>query len=194
MTVKKEPRWYRIADHAASLFYFTLGLAVGATIAVFTAQAKMQPDLANLLGGILGAGIGALGAGMISVWLYQRQRIDLFRPKAKELCDRYYPLEVTLGWANQPNRTTDSIDMLDHWIEKILDDGSSNELIQMGVQINDLNNRLRLEMGDIRDRMDTTEFHNGDAKAFKEFTREIGIARNTLKQLLPQLVHIATTN
>jgi hypothetical protein len=194
MTAKKEPSWYRIAYHSASLFYFLLGVGVGATVAVFTGLAKMQPDLANLLGGLLGAGIGAFGAGMISVWLYQKQRIDQFRPKAKELCDRYYPLEVMLAWVDQSNRTAASIDMLHHWIEKTLEDGKANEVVQMGVQINDLNNRLRLEIRDIRHQMDTAEFDRGDVAAMREFARDVGIARDTLKQLQPQLLHIANTD
>lgn len=194
MTVKTDPRWYRIADHAGSMFYFMIGVGVGATVAVFTAQAKMQPDLANLLGGILGAGIGALGAGMISVWLYQKQRIDQFRPKAKELCDRYYPLEITLNWVDRQNRTADSIDMLDEWIKKILASGKSNEIVQMGVEINDLNNRLRFDMIDIRDRMGTAAFDQGDAAAMRAFATEVSRARTTLKELQPKLLHIANTD
>ncbi len=56
-----EPALYRIADHAPTIFWTLMGVAFGATVAVYCGAMDMKSELANLLGGILGAGLGAAG-------------------------------------------------------------------------------------------------------------------------------------
>lgn len=68
------PGWYTtVADSAAYVFFCMLGLATGATVAVFWKLVDLSGDQANLLGGILGAGLGAAGGVFGSFLLFDRQ-------------------------------------------------------------------------------------------------------------------------
>jgi len=82
---KPEPWWYWFGHHASTIFWWALGVAIGATLAVWTGAAKMQADLANLLGGILGAGLGAAGGVAGAYLLQEKRRHDDMIPDALPL-------------------------------------------------------------------------------------------------------------
>lgn len=188
---QEEPIFYKLADHAPTIFWTIWGMGVGATVAVFFGAMDLKPELANILGGILGSGLGAAGGVLGGLILYSRQRRDLLAPSAINISTSLRTILLLIHQLQGTPRDSGLLDMLEWWVDRYLQSSVDKEAQAFGAEIGSACNAARELLRGIYDIMGSEQFDQDRSADSPMLRGTLRNASRTIENLVDRLNVIA---